>query len=197
MTTNEQYNVPELRFPEFEEKWVEKSLSDLFTFKNGINAVKEDYGTGYKFINVLDIIGNDYITNDTIIGSVNVSLDVFNKNIVEFGDILFQRSSETRNEVGQANVYLDKDKPATFGGFVIRGKAKEEYDPLFMNSLLKTKSSRKEITSKSGGSTRYNVGQDTLSSVNIFTTNIKEQTKISTFLTTVDKRLKLLQAKKV
>lgn len=188
--------IPELRFPEFQKEWVEKKLSDLFTFKNGVNASKEDYGSGYKFINVLDIIQNDYITNDRIIGLVNISESEFNKNIVKYGDILFQRSSETRKEVGQANVYLDKELPATFGGFVIRGTKKIEYDPSFMNALLKTSRSRKEITSKSGGSTRYNVGQDTLSEVVIFTTEPKEQTKIATFLMAIDKRIQILQKKK-
>ncbi len=189
-------NVPALRFPEFERQWVEIALSELLFFKNGLNASKEDFGHGYKFINVLDIIQNDFITHDLIIGSVNVSKEEFEKNIVEYGDILFQRSSETREEVGQANVYLDKDKPATFGGFVIRGKKKVDYDPAFMNYLLKTSRSRKEITSKSGGSTRYNVGQETLSAVKILTTSTVEQQKIASFLTAVDKRIGLLKEKK-
>lgn len=187
---------PELRFPEFETEWFEKRLSDLLTFKNGVNAAKEDYGDGYKFINVLDIIQNDYITHDRILGSVKIPEAEFQRNIVEYGDILFQRSSETREEVGQANVYLDKEVPATFGGFVIRGKKKVDYDPSYMNALLKTNRSRKEITSKSGGSTRYNVGQDTLSSVVIYTTKLEEQQKIATFLVAVDERIQLLQSKK-
>ena len=188
--------TPKLRFPEFKTEWFEKKLSELLTFKNGVNAAKEDYGDGYKFINVLDIIQNDFITHETIIGSVKISETEFKKNIVEYGDILFQRSSETREEVGQANVYLDKETPATFGGFVIRGKKKVEYDPTFMNALLKTVRSRKEITSKSGGSTRYNVGQGTLSQVVIYTTKQEEQKKIASFLTAVDKRIQLLQKKK-
>ena len=188
--------IPELRFPEFGEEWFEKPLSELLTFKNGLNASKEAYGSGYKFINVLDIIQNDYITHDRIIGSVNVTEDEFKKNLVEFGDILFQRSSETREEVGQANVYLDNEKPASFGGFVIRGKRISDYDPLFMNSLLKTPRSRKEITSKSGGSTRYNVGQETLSQVVILTTIIEEQQKIASFLSAIDTHIQLLQKKK-
>lgn len=192
----EQNLTPELRFPEFKEDWIKKSLSELLLFKNGINASREDYGRGYKFINVLDIIQNDFITHDVILGAVDVSEGEFRKNIVEYGDILFQRSSETREEVGQANVYLDKDQPATFGGFVIRGKKNADYDPIFLNSLLKTARSRKEITSKSGGSTRYNVGQDTLSEISIYTTTILEQQKSASFLTAVDKRIQLLQQKK-
>lgn len=188
--------IPQLRFPEFTVNWFDISLSDLLTFKNGLNASKEDYGSGYKFINVLDIINNDFITHDRIMGSVNVSEDEFQKNIVEYGDILFQRSSETREEVGQANVYLDEEIPATFGGFVIRGKKKADYNPIFLNFLLKTDTVRKDITSKSGGSTRYNVGQDTLSSVEIISTSLTEQTQIATFLTAVDKRIKILQKKK-
>ncbi len=181
--------VPNLRFPGFEEEWKERKLSDFLKFKNGINASKESYGSGYKFINVLDIIENDFINHQNIIGAVKISEEVFNKNIVEYGDILFQRSSETREDVGQSNVYLDKEMPATFGGFVIRGKQIKDYNPLFLNYLLKTSPSRKEITSKSGGSTRYNIGQETLSSVGIITTEIEEQAKIASFLSSIEGRI--------
>ena len=187
---------PELRFPEFDEDWFETSLEQLMTFKNGVNASKENYGFGYKFINVLDIIENDFIVHDLINDLVNIPKDEFEKNIVEYGDILFQRSSETRAEVGQANVYIDKQQPATFGGFVIRGKKKSDYNPFFINYLLKTRQSRLEIMKKSGGSTRYNVGQSTLSEVVITTTVIEEQQKIANFLKAINKRIKLLKAKK-
>lgn len=188
--------IPELRFPEFDGEWDNMLLGDILTFKNGINAAKEDYGFGHKFINVLDIINNDFITNEKIIGSVNISDADFQKNLVEYGDILFQRSSETREEVGQANVYLDKNKPATFGGFVIRGKKKAEYNPLFLNYLLKTQKARNEITTKSGGSTRYNIGQETLSAVGVFMSNLNEQQKIASFLSSIDQRIQLLTHKK-
>lgn len=146
-----QMNIPPLRFPEFKKVWTEKSLSELLEFKNGINASKEQYGKGVKFINVLDILNNDFITHDRIIGSVDVEKNIVDKYPVNYGDILFQRSSETREEVGSASVYLDKDHTATFGGFVIRGRKIGEYDPIFLNKLLKTDASRDSITSKSGG----------------------------------------------
>ena len=100
-------------------------------FKNGINASKEQYGKGVKFINVLDILNNDFITHDKIIGSVDVENEIFEKYPVNYGDILFQRSSETREEVGSASVYLDKEHTATFGGFVIRGKKLENMNLFF------------------------------------------------------------------
>lgn len=189
-------NQPPLRFPEFTGEWEKKKLGDLLEFKNGINASKEQYGKGVKFINVLDILNNNFITHDKIVGSVDVDKEILDKYPVNYGDILFQRSSETREEVGTASVYLDKHNTATFGGFVIRGRKISDYDPIFLNKLLKTDASRDSITSKSGGSTRYNVGQETLSSVKLLFPSLPEQTKIATFLTTVDEKLQALKKKK-
>ncbi|WP_394990714.1 restriction endonuclease subunit S [Emticicia sp.] len=188
--------TPKLRFPEFSDKWEVKKLGDLLEFKNGINADKEQYGSGAKFINVLDILNNDYITHDKIIGSVNVDNQTLEKYLVSYGDILFQRSSETREEVGTANVYLDETRTATFGGFVIRGKKIGEYNPVFLNKLLKTDSARDNITSKSGGSTRYNVGQEILSSVGLLFPQLPEQTKIANFLIAIDEKIQALKQKK-
>ena len=189
--------VPKLRFPKFDGEWETIKLGELFSFKNGINADKEKYGRGAKFISVLDIIDNHYITYDNILGSVEITEKEFEKNEVTYGDILFQRSSETREEVGQANVYLDKERSAVFGGFVIRGKKKADYQPIFMNYLLKTWLARKEITTKSGGSTRYNVGQDILRDVVIYSTSLPEQQKIAVFLSSVDKKIQQLNCKKL
>ncbi len=187
---------PSLRFPEFKGDWKLIKLNQLLDFKNGINASKEQYGKGYKFINVLDILNNDYINYDNIIGRVDIDENIASKNLVKYGDILFQRSSETREEVGSANVYLDKDKNAVFGGFVIRGAKIGDYEPVFFNKLLKTDLSRDEITKRAGGSTRYNIGQDTLSNISLPFPSLSEQQKIASFLTAVDEKLALLKEKK-
>nr|WP_252150467.1 restriction endonuclease subunit S [Acinetobacter soli] len=188
-------SVPKLRFKEFDGAWSETLFQDLFIFKNGVNASKEQYGSGIKFINVLDIINNpNGITYDSIIGSVNITSKEIDKNLVKYGDVLFQRSSETREEVGQSNVYLGKD-PVVFGGFVIRGSAQNEYDPIFMNGLLKTDSLRDQITQLSGGSTRFNIGQDSLNKVSAYLPLKEEQTKIASFLSAVDEKMSQLTQK--
>ena len=178
-----------MRFPGFEGDWEVKKLGELLEFKNGINASKEQYGKGVKFINVLDILNNDFITYENIIGKVDVDANIIEKFSVQYGDILFQRSSETREEVGTANVYLDKTNNATFGGFVIRGKKVGDYNPIFFNKLLKTNSARESITSKSGGSTRFNVGQEILSSIVLCFPTLLEQQKIASFLSLIDERI--------
>ena len=178
-----------MRFPGFQEDWEVKKLGELLEFKNGINASKEQYGKGVKFINVLDILNNDFITYANIVGKVDVDSNIIEKFSVQYGDVLFQRSSETREEVGTANVYLDEQKNATFGGFVIRGRKIGDYEPTFFNNLLKTDSARESITTKSGGSTRFNVGQEVLSSIALYFPSLLEQGKISNFLSHLDKRL--------
>lgn len=187
--------VPKLRFKEFTDEWEEKKLGEILEFKNGVNASKEQYGKGIKFINVLDILNNDFITYNNIIGKVDIDKNMLEKYAVTYGDILFQRSSETREEVGIANVYLDKENRATFGGFVIRGKKIGDYIPIFLNKLLKTNLARNEITSKSGGSTRYNVGQEILKDVKLFFPSLQEQEKIANFLSSVDKKISLTEEK--
>jgi len=167
-------------------EWDAIKLEKLFTFKNGINASKEQYGSGVKFINVLDIINNLAINHHNIIGLVSITEKELKLYEVKYGDILFQRSSETREEVGQSNVYLDKNETAVFGGFVIKGTPKQKYNPLYMNYLLKIQIVRNQITSRSGGSTRYNIGQKSLEQVIIPFPPLEEQQKIAEILTTWD-----------
>lgn len=183
--------VPKLRFKGFSKNWSSNKLEHIFSFKNGLNASKEMYGQGIKFINVLDIINNDKINFDVIQDSVVATDEQISNYKVIQGDILFQRSSETREEVGQANVYTDS-KIVLFGGFVIRARPVIKINSIFFNFQLKTDALRKDITQRSGGSTRYNIGQDSLGEVTAFLPEIDEQTKIADFLSSIDEKITLL-----
>lgn len=180
---------PKLRFPEFRGKWSQSTLNQLLSFKNGINASKEQYGHGKKFINVLDILNNDYIKYDIIKDSVSVDPIQEDNYRVEYGDLLFLRSSETREDVGKCNVYLDENAVALFGGFVIRGKKNGEYDPFFLKLLLNSSNARNQISSKSGGSTRYNVSQEILESIVISLPNTSEQMKVSQLFMLLNRKI--------
>ena len=181
-------NVPNLRFPEFTEEWEKHLLTDFMSFKNGMNPEAKRFGNGVKFISVMDILNNQFIYYDNIRASVEIAdgdLDTYG---VNYGDILFQRSSETLEDVGQANVYLDS-KPAVFGGFVIRGKSKGNYNPSFFRYLLTSPTVRKRVIVKGAGAQHFNIGQDGLSKVCIDIPCIKEQEKIARLLALLDERI--------
>ena len=186
--------VPKLRFNEFHDGWNTIFLNNILSFKNGFNASKDQYGFGTKFINVSDILENNYLTYDNIQDYVNVDENELSNYIIEYGDIVFQRSSENREEVGTANVYLGS-QPCVYGGFVIRGKKEGNYNPFFLKELLQSTRVRKEITSWSGGSTRYNIGQDSLNKISVSLPSIEEQNKIADLLLKVYEKIDLLNYK--
>ena len=136
----------------------------------------------------MDILNNAIITNDCIRASVDVSEEELQNFCVENGDMLFQRSSETLEDVGRANVYMD-DKPAVFGGFVIRGKKKAEYNPLFFRYLLASPFARKKIIPMGAGAQHFNIGQEGLNRVKLHFASLDEQKKIAKILSLLDERI--------
>ena len=177
-----------MRFPEFTDEWELHPTTDFFEFKNGLNPDSKRFGSGTKFISVMDILNNRYITYDKIKAFVEPKGNDLNEFGVNYGDVLFQRSSETLEDVGRANVYLDK-KTALFGGFVIRGKKIGEYNPLFFRYLLSSPHARKRIVVKGAGAQHFNIGQDGLSKISIFVPTTKEQERIAKLLDLIDERI--------
>ena len=186
---NKNSNVPNLRFREFSFPWHQTSIKDLLSFQNGINGAPEQYGKGIKYISVGDILNNDYITYDKIVGSIDISQETLKNYSVTYGDILFQRSSEIKDDIGRTNVYLDKDNTATFGGFVIRGKKNGDYNPSFFSFLLKSPSSRKSIVRLGAGAQHYNIGQENIKTLSFYFPNEIEQVKIANLLSKIDERI--------
>ena len=182
-------NVPTLRFREFIDSWTLIPIKKLLRFQNGINADSTKYGKGIKYISVSDILNNQYITYDCIKGLIDIDEKTLNRFIVEYGDILFQRSSETFEDIGRANVYLDKEHSATFGGFVIRGKKISDYNPLFFRYLLCTHNARKQTVRMGAGAQHYNIGQEGLEKICLYFPCLQEQQKISDLLFAIDNKI--------
>ena len=183
-------NNKTLRTPIIPKDWVMKELGQLFDFKNGINASKEDYGNGVKFINVMEVIYHNCITADMIPGSVKISkkqMDDFN---VKRGDVLFNRTSETTNEIGLAAVYQDDEK-VVFGGFVIRGTSKDKaiFDD-YKKYCFHSKFVRDQIIKVGQGAVRTNIGQGDLEKVKLLLPKLPEQKAIAHILTLMDTAIK-------
>lgn len=166
--------------------WQEKELGEFMEFKNGVNAAKEAYGHGVKFVNLMDIFKKPFLEKDDISGSVAISPKQASEYSVQEGDILFNRTSETPEEIACSAVYMGKEK-ITFGGFVIRGRqTKNLLIPSFAGYCFQNDQVRKSLISKCQGVVRGNIGQKELSKVSILIPPVDEQKKIAAILRTWD-----------
>lgn len=175
----------------FPVSWQTTTLDKLLEFKNGVNADKEKYNSGVKMISVMDILTDTPIYYDKIKGQVDIDKKTLDTYSVTYGDILFQRSSETFEDAGKSNVYLDRDRTATYSGFVIRGKKKADYNPYFLNEALRIWQVRKQVIRNAAGSQHINVGQDSLAKIIVPLASDTEQTKIAEILMKWDEAIEL------
>lgn len=172
------------------QEWRISPLGSLLEFKNGVNADKGKYGSGIKMISVMDVLKNTPIHYNDIIGQVDIDENTLNTYCVNYGDILFQRSSETAEDAGKSNVYLDNEK-TTYSGFVIRGKKKADYCPYFLNEALKKEEARKQLIRNAAGSQHINIGQESLEKIEVCLPSATEQEKIAEILMKWDKAIEL------
>lgn len=175
------------------EEWEVVRLEELFEFKNGVNADKEKYGNGVKFINVSEVLNQNFITESIIPGSVELVEKIRKLYVVKKGDVLFNRTSETQEEIAFASVYMG-DEEVIFGGFVIRGQSKDNRINIeFKKYCFQNAEVRKQKIARAQGAVRANIGQGDLGKVSLPLPPLPEQRTIATILSTWDKAIDLTQ----
>ena len=191
----EKTNVPEIRFAGFTDPWEQCKLGELLLFQNGFNGSGESFGSGIPLISVMDVLDDGFITHEAVRGKARLSDEEASRYCVEYGDVLFQRSSENQEDAGTSNVYLDQHVSSAFGGFVIRGKKVGDYNPFFIKYLLSSSSIREQITHRAQGAQHINVSQDTLNDVALLMSSMREQEAIGLVLLHLDNLITLHQRK--
>jgi type I restriction enzyme, S subunit len=175
------------------EDWEVQPFGELFALRNGVNADKDSYGNGIPFINVLEPITYSHLHGSEITGQVTLSESAIASFLVKRGDILFNRTSETQEEVGLASAYLGSE-PVVFGGFVIRARPRnDKLDPTYLGYALRAPFIRSQIIPMGQGAIRANIGQSNLSLVIAPIPPILEQQAIATALSDVDALIESLE----
>ena len=187
--------VPEIRFRGFTYAWERQRLGELLLFQNGFNGSSESFGSGVPLISVMDVLDDEFITHETVRGKARLNCEEASRYCVEYGDVLFQRSSENQEDAGTSNVYLDQHVSSAFGGFVIRGKKVGEYNPIFIKYLLGSSSIREQITHRAQGAQHINVSQDTLADVVLLMPSMREQEAVGLVFLHLDSLVTLHQRK--
>ena len=186
-------DVPEIRFTGFTDPWEQRKLGELLTFQNGFNGSSNSFGSGVPLISVMDVLADGFISYDSIKGKASVTPEEADRFSVEYGDVLFQRSSENYEDAGSTNVYLDQRKRAIFGGFVIRGRKTLDYEPRFIKHALRSRGARSQITRCAQGAQHINVSQDTLERVVFPMPSLAEQRRIGALFSSLDSLITLHQ----
>ena len=191
----EKQNTPEIRFKGFTDPWEQRKLGELLLFQNGFNGSSESFGSGIPLISVMDVLDDEFITHETVRGKARLNCEEASRYCVEYGDVLFQRSSENQEDAGTSNVYLDQHVSSAFGGFVIRGKKVGEYNPIFIKYLLGSPFIREQITHRAQGAQHINVSQDTLADVVLLMPSMHEQEAAGLVFLHLDNLITLHQRK--
>ena len=183
------------RLPGFDGEWVEKSLGEIGITYNGIvGKTKDDFGKGdAKYITFLNILNNPII-DIAVLEKVNISPNE-GQFEVQLGDLFFNTSSETPEEVGicsclnnsVTNVYLN----SFCFGFRLIDKS---VLGLFLSYYFRSEQGRTIMYSLAQGSTRYNLSKDSFRKTSIVVpSTIQEQTAIVEILTTMDNEIESLE----
>lgn len=168
------------------EEWAVSNFANFIEFKNGVNAEKQAYGKGIPFINVLEVLNSAHIYSSEIQGKVTLSKESIDLYLVRKGDIVFNRTSETQDEVGLASVYMD-DARVVFGGFVIRGRPKlDTIDPIYSGYALRSPAIRSQVVAMGQGVIRANISQAELRKVRVTLPPLLEQRAIAAALSDTD-----------
>ena len=174
-------------------EWREVQLGEFMEFKNGLNTRKENYGSGIKFVNVMDVFSHNYLYANDVIGSVQATKKQRVGYSVKYGDVLFNRTSETFEEIALSSVYLDK-KEIIFGGFVIRGRQKSNIlIPEYSAYCFQAYTVRRELIRRGQGAVRANIGQKDLSKIPVVIPPVNEQKVIASLLNKSQGEIDLLK----
>jgi len=178
--------------------WVEKSIGKIGTTYGGLSGKsKNDFENGnHPYITFLNVMNNTVI-NTSIFEYVKIG-NGEQQNQARKGDLFFNTSSETPEEVGMC-AFLNLDiRNLYLNSFCFGFRLKEdcEVDGLFFSYLINSSIGRKLFLSLAQGATRYNLSKSNFNKLFIDVPTIDEQKAVVHILSDLDKEIEQLETKK-
>lgn len=187
------------RLKGFSQKWQEKCIGEIGHTYSGITGKgKADFGHGLcRYITFLNVLNNPYINTD-ILESVDIDPMSENQNEVRKGDLFFNTSSETPEDVGTCSTLLTDVDNVYLNSFCFGYRLEdEEMSGLFLSYYFRSAIGRKEMTMLAQGATRYNLSKENFNKIVVTVPPTKkEQDRIAGILTAMDKEIAALEAER-
>ncbi|MFA6108544.1 MAG: restriction endonuclease subunit S [Candidatus Latescibacterota bacterium] len=184
------------RLPGFSGKWETKKIGDIGKTYGGLSGkVKGDFGVGNSFyIPFMNIMSNPII-DPSYLDSVNIRSDEY-QNKAQKGDLFFNGSSETPEEVGMCSVLQTEIPNLYLNSFCFGFRLYQELktDGLFFSYYFRSSAGRELIFSLAQGATRYNLSKTNFVKLEIPYPKPKEQTAIASVLSDMDAEIEKLES---
>lgn len=167
---------------EVPEHWTIRNLGSFASLQNGISESGDFFTQGFPFVNYGDVYNNYALPKevDGLANSNKKQQEVYS--IIE-GDILFTRTSETKEDIARSCVAICTIENAVFSGFVIRVRPISNtiltgYSKFyFRNELL-----RNYFVKEMNIVTRASLSQGVLRNLPVMLPSLDEQQAIVTYL---------------
>ncbi len=164
--------------------WSDSTIGSMGDFYNGLSGkTKDDFGVGTaKYIPFMNVLYNTVIdTKDLQRVSVR---EGEHQNEVMRGDLFFNTSSETPEEVGMCSVLLEETTNTYLNSFCFGFRLfnPDAYDPLFLSYYFNSFIGREIMLVLAQGSTRYNLSKENFKKTKIRIPEFEEQAAIAELL---------------
>jgi type I restriction enzyme S subunit len=183
------------RLPGFTDHWRKVKLRDEGTTYGGlVGKDKNDFGAGSaSFVTFMEVMASARLLGHRL-ERVRVRSGE-RQNQVQRGDVLFNGSSETPEEVALAAVVEFNPSPATYLNsfcFGYRLKNTRLIDPTFLAYFFRSGNGRELVASLAQGATRYNIAKTKLLEVQPSLPPVDEQRAIVEVLQDAESELEAL-----
>ena len=186
------------RLAGFTGEWKSVKLGEIGETYSGLSGkTADDFGKGdAQYITFLNILNNPII-DTTIFERVQVRSGE-RQNVVHCGDLFFNTSSETPEEVGICAVILDEIENLYLNSFCFGFRLLDEtIDGKYLAYYFRSKEGREIMTTLAQGATRYNLSKSSFCKAEILLPpTIAEQTAIAAVLSGMDTEIAVLEKKR-
>jgi type I restriction enzyme S subunit len=183
------------RLPGFSGAWEIKRLGELGSTFGGLTGKsKDDFGHGsVHYITFMNIMTNVVINCGTF-ELVDVK-PTETQNRVAKGDLFFNGSSETPEEVGMCAVLANEVQDVFLNSFCFGFRFREgaPADGLYLAYYFRSREGRELLKSLAQGATRYNLSKTAFMKVSFPLPQVKEQTAITAILSDMDADIAALE----
>lgn len=186
------------RLEGFSGEWVEKRLGEIGKTYGGMSGKsKVHFGKGNAmYIPFMNILSNPII-DITYLEKVIIGENE-QQNKAKIGDVFFNTSSETPEEVGICSVLLNDVDNLYLNSFCFGFRLNDkEVSGLYLSYFFRSQCGRKLMYALAQGATRYNLSKSLFNQLMItIPKSIKEQNAIVTLLRDMDNEINALENKR-